>query len=218
MTNPTIASKAYKFVDLAYADDVAQGALKIGTLRSYANLEALRKDSNDGAKQVNLPHFLSDRPEEIASFSQKMGPFGFGFGKDTQFLSFDNNIFRHEYQNCFCFCMSRSQSWPPVIERDSQALFEISNIRTLTQIFVSEIKEHIQSAFIGNITYEPQSHLNISSDLTPSPWTKDSIFDWENEVRIIMDPDRNMYKDPENIEPIFIKPHSEIAALFTRIR
>lgn len=203
----------YKYVDVRHAEAMAAGSLRIGTLASFASIEAARKDEAEGILVSRPFTGVFDNPTvPISVFG---GQFTFAAGT---IITMTNCTFERAVPPAYAFCFSLdlSASEPRMIDK---ALFKISDIDALRQAISSshdQLKGQwwSQPVKYGSRTIDPNP---FSFPITGDPFLKEAVHSWECEHRFVWRPVKEAKTD-DDLEPIFTGVNDQIAKLLERIR
>lgn len=204
--------KAWKIVDAEYADAVAKGILKIGTLAGYAAIENGRADAMEGRLDIHV-----DLEPDDPGHAEKMKrlEWAFGGGESANNIRITNTVLHEEAEGCWAFCMTEvGCTFDPDETKKPKAIFEISDVLRLAGLLREGMGWQVREAYSGPVTYEPRVlDLRDALDAGPHPFFKDTFFSPEREVRIVMPPAEGVVADG----PRFTGANSRIASLFTRL-
>lgn len=186
MTDPKLRSvpkTLYKFLpkaDVPAVEAVGRGSFKIGTFRSYSQIESARADSEEGIVTRHIDRLELDgthpREKEIRDLLRVEvdGP-----------VRVSDTTIRHTIPNIYVLCFSTSPDSAPQTA-EAQAVFEIQDIYQIADVLT---REHARLGFpcLGNFVDYEARHVDINVDQTtaPNPFVKDTQFEWENEFRLI---------------------------------
>lgn len=165
--------EAYKFVDLAVAEHVAAGKLKIGTLKDYASLESERRDIGEGTTKQYIENEVFD-----GSTANPQGVHVSGNGTVTM----EGSTFVLHHPNVHTFCMSSTIKAMP---NTPQAIFLIRQPQRLAML-LSALNRQLGSYSIAQKVRYASRTRNWKEEaiVSPSPAVKSREFAWESEIRI----------------------------------
>jgi len=164
----------FKFVDLGVADIVGRGAIRVGTLRGYGQLEGERRDNGEFAVRIDVDE-LQIGPDNPSPFDY----FGVGLGEQKIYMRAGNLI--EVGPNFPCFCTSSALSAAP---KSPHAAFQIDNFPGMIDA-ITKLNPVLGRRFcIGDMAYLPRrGRLDELERPRPSPYIKEMSFAWEQEVR-----------------------------------
>ncbi len=179
-SNPdAIPNTVYKFIEPPYADSFAQGVVRIGTFRGYAEIDNARADKGEATfvHLVDRATFTAGNP-----WNAKLG---FDI-RDQAKIFVDGGQYIERAPDMYCFCASKSKLSAP---KFPHVVFQISDypefIRTLMDQNFLKLGP---SGHLGEVRYLPRS--GAYDDPTPGqadPFVKETSFSWEDEFRTVWD-------------------------------
>lgn len=180
--------RAYKYVDIEFADAVASGSLRIGTFESYGALEGVRRDDGEGVLQRTLNYHIGDTNTDSVGVRAAASV---GICLENS----QNVIFRKvrsilTIPPLYCFCMSRRLDNMHLMAERPQAVFEVTGVKSLAHAVMSLYPDRLIGFRAGNVTYKSRI-VDALLDQTsgPEPFVKSEQFAQECEIRIIWQPD-----------------------------
>lgn len=205
----------FKYVDEDDAKYLESGSVKIGTLRSYANLESPRRDAGENHAVVKLPPGGIDDPSYRAAV-ERTGIFRFSpTSKGVRSMNGLHVIIPG--RNAYCFCGSYRDDLPDDPDRP-QALFRIDDLSAWCRR-VQEMKPQIGTLERFQVMYRSRTTSGLTpGNEIPRALVKPVEYQSEFEVRVIGGVGVNRAGIANDAPTIFGAPDRELASLMRRVR
>lgn len=195
----------FRYVDLAHAEAVESGSIKIGTLRSFAALESVRADPDEG-RVTYTSDILRSGERNFEAAAARCGV----YVEDSYGIVIDNSEATWVSENQYCVCTSYRGDLPD--NGNKQAVFEIKNAEAFASR-LSSILEPIRTAVIGPVDYGTRERDARQPLDTHPAFLKPLSFASEHEVRLL-------FGGPlgDDTAPIITAADIELASLMVRVR
>lgn len=170
--------QALKFVTPGYASSrVAEGSLRVGTLRGYASLEGPRRDVGEATITRVLSEFHGTGDDIVNTPLER-----FFKAHPSSKVTIKNFSVYEQGPDAYCLCFSKIDT--PVIE--GQTAFLIKDLLGLARILTDAYPWLGKYFRIGEVSYQPRISDLMQNPQPPiNPFQKDPCHETENEIRII---------------------------------
>jgi hypothetical protein len=213
--------RAYKYVDIEHAENLARGILKIGSFSSFSKLEGHRVDSLEGTVERNIEYMNINSDDNNREKFNILMQLGFTdssiFGKKIENMTISNFSSISRIADQYCFCMSSKKENEYLCSEKPQAIFEITGVHCLA----AEIAKH-GTLFTGRWSARRVSYFDRRKNIAnledmknfyPDPFIKDCSFSAENEKRIIWEPSSSS----EYLDAFLTNENPQIGQLLRRV-
>lgn len=197
----------YKYVDFEHAERVANGSIRLGTLRGYASLVGSRSDDEENISNYHLPN----RPYSPINDRDMFEKFGVPIvNYDVVFMS--NCVSKVVGENRYCYCASSSDNCSDATGAN-QAIFEVADVKAWLDRLM-EIFPHFGYIHWGSVKYGSRDSIaDVNIAVQTSPFLKPLKFAGEREVRFIFDK-----VCANDAKPVDSEADLRLASLLKRIR
>lgn len=196
---------AWKQVDLAHAQALEAGSVKLGRLNDYSNLENGRADPMEARVQFHSGTLSQDVPEHRAAM-ERFGIIGGSGGRIT------GSVHEVGFPPLYAFCMSEIGCEYDPSPDVPKATFEVSNVKRLALLLLHKQRARVHRYKCGPVSYERRVFDALEPPVLPDPFVKSPQFAVEREIRIAL-----VALPGAPFETIISDPDPDIAALLTRI-
>lgn len=187
-------------VDVAHADAVASGRLRIGTLEDYKGIENGRADPADGGLTINSGVLMGAVPEHNAALARM---------RSTNVGLMVNCTISFQQPPLYAFCMAMPGCRHDPSPDQPKAMFQIGDVHRFAELIAQANSEMLGEWRVDYVRYEPRNVMALDAFSDAHPFIKDVRFEAEQEIRIIWRP------RSDTATPFVTSPNEAIAALLT---
>lgn len=192
--------RAWKQVEMEYAEKVSAGGIFLGTLEGYAHIENARRDEADGAVVIEPGYLTSELPDHVPHIERLRRYTGLSFG------TIIGGEIQRQVQNANAFCMSNSRDSYDGYPEKPSVWFEVTDVVGLAEVLATKLIDRIVHLEVRPVSYERRRFSAQETYPQPDMFIKDESLSAEDEIRIGI-----ICKPTVPHEPIDFKEDPDIA-------